>query len=84
MSGVREEFLDRQAEVLGLPAVKVMLPAACPKLYEQWMASIRAPEPGAGRRDSSPSRWLDPAGGSILPSQTRKSPTAGPGSTLRS
>ncbi len=45
MSGVREELLDRQAEVLGLPAVKVMIPAACPKLYEQWMASVLATDP---------------------------------------
>ncbi len=48
MSGVREEILDRRADVLGLPVVKVMIPSACPKLYEQWMASVLATAPGAG------------------------------------
>ena len=47
MSGVREEILDRRADVLGLPVVKVMIPSACPKLYEQWMASVLATEPPA-------------------------------------
>jgi uncharacterized protein (TIGR00290 family) len=45
MSGVREELLDRQADVLGLPLVKVMIPPACPyELYEQRMATTLAAE----------------------------------------
>src|SRR6266568_1318765 len=45
MSGVREELLDRQADVLGLPLVKVKIPPACPnELYEQRMAAILADE----------------------------------------
>jgi uncharacterized protein (TIGR00290 family) len=38
MSGVREELLNRQAEVLGLPLVKVKIPPDCPnELYEERM-----------------------------------------------
>jgi len=49
MSGVREELLDRQAEVLEIPLVKVRIPPACPnELYEQRMASTLAAEALAG------------------------------------
>lgn len=45
MSGVREELLDRQAEVLGLPLVKVRIPPACPnEAYERRMAAALASE----------------------------------------
>lgn len=45
MSGVREVLLDRQAEALGLPVVKVRIPPACPnEVYEQRMASTLAAE----------------------------------------
>jgi uncharacterized protein (TIGR00290 family) len=45
MSGVREELLHRQADVLGLPVVKVMIPPSCPnELYEQRIASTLAAE----------------------------------------
>ena len=45
MSGVREELLDRQAEVLGLPLIKVRIPPQCPNdVYEQRMASTLAAE----------------------------------------
>ena len=40
ISGVREELLDRQADMLGLPLIKVRIPPACPNdLYEQRMVS---------------------------------------------
>jgi uncharacterized protein (TIGR00290 family) len=40
MSGVRQELLDRQADVLGLPLIKVWIPPGCTNdLYEQRMAS---------------------------------------------
>lgn len=39
MHAVREELLDRQAEALGLPLVKVQLPWPCPNaIYESAMA----------------------------------------------
>jgi uncharacterized protein (TIGR00290 family) len=45
MSGVREALLDRQAEVLGLPLVKVRIPPACSnEVYESRMASALAGE----------------------------------------
>jgi uncharacterized protein (TIGR00290 family) len=45
MSGVREELLDRQAEVMALPLIKVRIPPACPNdVYEQRMASTLATE----------------------------------------
>lgn len=45
MSGVREELLDRQADVVGLPVIKVMIPPACTNdVYEQRMASTLAVE----------------------------------------
>src|SRR5207247_3381639 len=45
MSGVREALLDRQAEALGLPVIKVRIPPACPnEVYEQRMASTLAAE----------------------------------------
>ncbi len=45
MSGVREELLDRQAGVLGLPVVKVKIPPACVnEVYEQRMAGALAAE----------------------------------------
>lgn len=45
MSGVREELLDRQAEGLGLPVIKVRIPPACVnEVYEQRMASTLASE----------------------------------------
>lgn len=40
MSGVRQELLDRQADMLGLPLIKVWIPPDCTNdLYEQRMAS---------------------------------------------
>jgi len=45
LSGVREELLDRQAQALGLPVIKVRIPPACAnELYEQRMASTLAAE----------------------------------------
>jgi uncharacterized protein (TIGR00290 family) len=45
MSGVREELLDRQADALDLPVIKVRIPPACPnEVYEQRMASTLAAE----------------------------------------
>ncbi|MGH2578843.1 MAG: ATP-binding protein [Actinomycetota bacterium] len=45
MSGVREDLLDRQADVLGLPLLKVKIPPACPsEVYEERMASALASE----------------------------------------
>ena len=45
LSGVREELLDRQAEALGLPVIKVRIPPTCVnELYEQRMASTLAAE----------------------------------------
>jgi uncharacterized protein (TIGR00290 family) len=45
MSGVREELLDRQADALALPVMKVRIPPACPnELYEQRMATTLAEE----------------------------------------
>jgi uncharacterized protein (TIGR00290 family) len=46
MSGVREELLDRQADVLGIHLLKVKIPPACPnEVYEERMASALASEP---------------------------------------
>jgi uncharacterized protein (TIGR00290 family) len=43
MSGVREALLDRQAEVLGLPVIKVRIPPACiNEVYEERMGSTLA------------------------------------------
>ncbi|MGH7639795.1 MAG: ATP-binding protein [Candidatus Dormibacteria bacterium] len=43
MSGVREQLLDRQAEALDLPLVKVWIPPACPNLvYEERMRAALA------------------------------------------
>lgn len=43
ISGVREELLDRQAEMLSLPIIKVRIPLACPNdAYEKRMASTLA------------------------------------------
>jgi len=45
MSGVRQELLDRQADVLGLPLIKVWIPPECTNdLYDQRMASTLAGE----------------------------------------
>jgi uncharacterized protein (TIGR00290 family) len=45
MSGVREDLLDRQADVLGLPLLKVKIPPACPnEVYEERIASALASE----------------------------------------
>jgi len=45
MSGVREELLDRQAQLLRLPLIKVRIPPACPnEVYEQRMATALAAE----------------------------------------
>jgi hypothetical protein len=49
MSGVREDLLDRQADVLGLPLLKVKIPPVCPnEVYEERMASALASEALAG------------------------------------
>ena len=41
MHGVREELLDLQAESLGIPLEKVMIPYPCPnQVYEEKMASV--------------------------------------------
>ncbi|MGB6770843.1 MAG: ATP-binding protein [Candidatus Dormiibacterota bacterium] len=46
MSGVREDLLDRQAERLGLPLVKVWIPPACSNdVYEKRMSQAFAQEP---------------------------------------
>lgn len=46
MSGVREELLDRQAKELGLPLLKVWIPATCTNaVYEERMAQAFATEP---------------------------------------
>jgi uncharacterized protein (TIGR00290 family) len=43
MHGVREVLLDRQAEAVGLPCRKVMIPSPCPnEVYEREMASVLA------------------------------------------
>jgi uncharacterized protein (TIGR00290 family) len=43
ISGVREEFLDRQASALGLPVIKVLLPTHCDNdTYEARMAATLA------------------------------------------
>jgi len=43
MHGVREALLDRQAEAVGLPCWKVMIPSPCPnEVYEREMASTLA------------------------------------------
>ena len=45
MSGVREALLDRQAEAVDLPVIKVRIPPACAnEVYEQRMASTLAAE----------------------------------------
>ena len=45
MSGVREELLDRQAEAVGLPVIKVRIPPTCVnEVYEHRMASTLAAE----------------------------------------
>lgn len=49
MSGVREELLDRQAEALELPLVKVRIPPACVnEVYEQRMAAALGSEELSG------------------------------------
>ncbi len=49
MSGVREELLDRQADTLGLPVIKVRIPPSCPnEVYEQRMATALAWQAFAG------------------------------------
>ena len=41
MHGVRNELLDRQANALGLPCIKVPIPSPCPnEIYEQEMARV--------------------------------------------
>jgi uncharacterized protein (TIGR00290 family) len=46
MSGVREELLDRQVQMLGLPLLKVWIPPACPNsVYEERMSEAMAAEP---------------------------------------
>jgi len=43
MHGVREDLLDRQSVELGLPCVKVRIPAPCPnEVYERAMAEAMA------------------------------------------
>jgi diphthamide synthase (EF-2-diphthine--ammonia ligase) len=43
MSGVRDELLDRQAQAIGLPVIKVWIPPQCPnEVYENRMASTFA------------------------------------------
>jgi uncharacterized protein (TIGR00290 family) len=43
MSGVRDELLDRQAQAIGLPVIKVWIPPQCPsEVYEYRMASTFA------------------------------------------
>jgi uncharacterized protein (TIGR00290 family) len=46
MSGVRDELLDRQADAIGLPLIKVWIPPQCPnEVYEKRMeATLTAPE----------------------------------------
>src|SRR5579863_3906385 len=49
MHGVREELLDRQAEALGLPCIKVPIPSPCPNdVYEREMARALAEARGLG------------------------------------
>jgi uncharacterized protein (TIGR00290 family) len=49
LSGVREALLDRQADAVGLPLIKVRIPPACAnELYEQRMASALTAEAIAG------------------------------------
>jgi uncharacterized protein (TIGR00290 family) len=49
ISGVREELLDRQAEALDLPVVKVKIPPRCEnEIYERRMASALAAQPLRG------------------------------------
>ncbi len=46
ISGVREELLEHQARMIGLPLVKVWIPPACPNaVYEERMAQALAAEP---------------------------------------
>jgi len=41
MHGVREELLDRQAEAVGLPLIKIRIPSPCPNiLYEETMSEV--------------------------------------------
>ena len=41
MHGVRTELLDRQAEALGLPCIKVPIPSPCPNdVYEREMSQV--------------------------------------------
>lgn len=43
MHGVREALLDRQAEALGLPCIKVAIPSPCPNdVYEREIAQAMA------------------------------------------
>jgi uncharacterized protein (TIGR00290 family) len=43
MHGVREELLDRQAEIVGLPLDKVLIPYPCPNaVYEEKMRNVLA------------------------------------------
>jgi uncharacterized protein (TIGR00290 family) len=49
MHGVREELLDRQAEALGLPCIKVPIPSPCPNdVYEREMARALGEARGLG------------------------------------
>jgi uncharacterized protein (TIGR00290 family) len=46
MSGVREELLEEQARMLGLPLLKVWIPPTCPnEVYEERMAQALAADP---------------------------------------
>jgi uncharacterized protein (TIGR00290 family) len=46
MSGVREELLEDQSRMLGLPLVRVWIPPSCPnEVYEERMAQALAAEP---------------------------------------
>ena len=41
MHGVRNALLDRQAEALGLPSIKVAIPSPCPnEIYEREMSQV--------------------------------------------
>jgi uncharacterized protein (TIGR00290 family) len=41
MHGVRNELLDRQADALGLPCIKVSIPSPCPnEIYEREMSLV--------------------------------------------
>ena len=49
MHGVRRELLARQAEVLGIPLVEVLIPPSCVnEIYDKRMAEAFAAEPLSG------------------------------------